>query len=204
MSEGPKLILLNGPAGSGKTTSAKILSMEFNIPFMHVAETLKTRTCGLFNTRHEWRWYEDKKDEPLEDFLGLSPRQAYIFVSEEVLKKKFGQDIIGRLVATQVAHYFAFQVSNAHLPVMVLDSFSFIDELRCLKVVTDIRNMLIIRLYRQKHTFENDSRGYIMTENVRTVDVENDNDIVTLEAKLKLLVNDFLGSPGANNPNEIQ
>lgn len=91
-----KFLLINGPARSGKDTLAAILA---NRPqtegrILHFAKALKDAThaaYGLFNIAYDF--FEAKKDSPLPEFFGLTPRQAYIAHSEDYFKKLHGQGV---------------------------------------------------------------------------------------------------------------
>jgi len=101
-----KIILLNGPAGSGKDTAA--FSVKRNLLFqsehdvnVHVvkfAEVLKRCTheaYGLENLNHDH--YEKVKEMPLDDFFGLSPRDAYIKMSEHCIKPGIHKEHFGMI-----------------------------------------------------------------------------------------------------------
>ena len=96
-----------------------------------------------------------EKDVPRTKLLGLSWREAMIWASEDVLKKKFGRDAIGQF---GVADIFT---RNKICRLFFVDSVGFTGEALCYYKAFGGRNVLTIRLVREGKTFEGDSRGYI-------------------------------------------
>src|SRR5690349_14966217 len=91
MTHGGRLLLVNGPPRSGKDTVGAILREFFpgSIYETKMAKALKERTHALYNLldpetgralRHDA--FELVKDQPRDEFRGLTPRRAYIAVSE--------------------------------------------------------------------------------------------------------------------------
>lgn len=110
----PPLILLNGPPRCGKDTSAKILrSLIPGAWDFKLSRRLKEMTHGLYgigaNIQGRWHWpaphdwFEKRKDEPLPEFRGLTPRQAYIHVSEKYVKPVHGEGALGTWLAEEIA-----------------------------------------------------------------------------------------------------
>jgi len=66
--------------------------------------------------------FEDRKDSPCPEFGGLTPRQAYIHYSEDILKPKFGRDRLGKLALPRIR-------KNMEAPrITLLSGVGFIDE----------------------------------------------------------------------------
>ena len=110
----PPIILLNGPPRCGKDTSARMLqSLIPGAWDFKLSKRLKEMTHGLYgigaNVEGRWHWpaphdwFEKRKDEPLAEFCGLTPRQAYIHVSEKYLKPVHGEGILGTWLAADIA-----------------------------------------------------------------------------------------------------
>lgn len=107
-----QVILLNGPPRAGKDTSAKILQQLLPGAWDYkLSRRLKEMTHGLYGivvnaggpvriAPHDW--YEDRKDQPLPEFHGLSPRQAYIEVSERYIKPVHGEGALGTWLAAEL------------------------------------------------------------------------------------------------------
>ena len=104
-----KIFLLNGPPRSGKDAAGKILlSMLDNACIMKFAEPVKLSAHAVLRmlkgsgTVPLGEAFDLCKDEPSPYFRGLTPREVYIAVSENLCKPLFGKDIFGKLMAEQV------------------------------------------------------------------------------------------------------
>ena len=164
-----KIILLNGPAGSGKDHAAKYL--QFSLPSCRLdkfARVLKERTHAMYGFDwRPWDYYENCKEIPNEDFLGLTPRQAYIAVSETYFKPQHGERVFGKFLADELDKF------NERI-VPISDS-GFVDEARVLIDKYGCSNVILIRIYREGYTFSrvNDSRDYIYLPEIENFDVYN-------------------------------
>ena len=105
-----------------------------------------TRECWTANySNREW------KEAPNDKLDGMSPRQALIHVSEDVVKPERGRDYFGKMALSDI-------LSSNHI-VHVFSDGGFIEEigaLECNKV-----NVYVIRLHREGYSFEGDSRDYV-------------------------------------------
>ncbi len=101
-------IFLNGPARVGKDTAQTILhrhlnAMGYAATPMWFAQDLKEFTHRLFKCGDlPFDAFDAIKDTPQPIFLGLTPRQAYIAVSERFLKPVYGKDILGRMSLSRI------------------------------------------------------------------------------------------------------
>jgi hypothetical protein len=90
-----KIVLLNGPPGSGKDTLGNHAADY--IPYANTykfAEAVKLGTHALYGMPGLPRdWFETTKEIPQACFDGLTPRQAYIHYSEKVVKPIFGSGL---------------------------------------------------------------------------------------------------------------
>jgi hypothetical protein len=88
------VILFNGPPRSGKDTYAnELLKYISNAQIFHLAGVLKNVThnaYGLFDVGYDY--FEENKDLPNDIFLGKTPRECYIHMSENYLKPLHGTD----------------------------------------------------------------------------------------------------------------
>jgi len=157
---GSKVVLFNGPPGAGKDTAAKLLMPHLmNATVEKFARTVKEGCHGLFGitnstgqvVHHDH--FEPIKNKPNREFMGMSPREAYIWYSEEVMKPKFGNDVFGRLTAERMS------VVDSRL-YLITDS-GFIEEAMTLVNRFGVSNVILVQLHRVGHTFEGDSRSYI-------------------------------------------
>ena len=109
-----KILLLNGPPRCGKDTAAKILADLIPGAWDYkLSKRLKEMTHGLYGVLENyygvWRiashdYFESRKDEPATELRGLTPRQAYIEVSERYIKPVHGQGALGAWLAADLLH----------------------------------------------------------------------------------------------------
>ena len=110
-----KIILANGPARSGKdTVGSMVADLLGEVHITKFAHVLKCATHAMFAAMHGnsrpicWNsatddaYYENRKGVPLPMFFDLSPREAYIAVSEVFIKPVFGQDFFGNVLAARL------------------------------------------------------------------------------------------------------
>jgi hypothetical protein len=161
-----KIILFNGPPRCGKSLGAAFVAnfvrdnSDWMKPeVMDFAEPLKKAAHALFCAFHDWGYYdrpdgESQKSLASGDFLGLSPREAYIALSEDFLKPKFGEAVIGYLMRKRICR-------SKWSHVVVIPNSGFIEELAPLVDLVGQRNIMVIEVHMAGKTFEGDSRGYI-------------------------------------------
>ncbi len=167
-----KVVLLNGPARSGKDTLAQFLVREFagavRIGFADHLKRLAHVMCfGPAGWDMDPNAFDGTKEAPREAFAGMSPRQFYIHVSERVCKPLFGGGYFGDRFVD------AARASGADL-VVVPDS-GFRREAERVVEAFGASNVLLVRLSRDGFTFEGDSRDYIVLSDldVAAVEIEN-------------------------------
>jgi hypothetical protein len=107
--------------------------------------------------------------------IALSIREAMIYISELIVKKRFNQDWFGKERVRRMDRYK--DVDGNWLPSNVIfcdDSCAFVDELSPLIDRIGQENILLLRIYRDGFTFEGDSRDYIPDGVItNTVDITN-------------------------------
>ena len=166
-----RVIFLNGPPRSGKDYAGGILRDEFGGRIFKMAGELKERTHALYrqmNIKGEplpHDYFEAAKDEPQECFLGLTPREAYIAVSERLFKPLYGQQVFGRLLAQQLEGDLAIITDSGFAPEAepIVEKFG-------------AENCLLARIHRAGYDFSSDSRSYIDLSHlgVPCLDIQND------------------------------
>lgn len=161
-----KVIVFNGPSGVGKDTAVRtVLSYLFtHAPYMNTkhfkfAEPLKRATHALYGADWSWDYFDrpdmaGKKDVPCGEFFGLSPRQAYISMSEDYAKKQ-DEQFFGWIMRRRIGAH----MGNVHL---ISDS-GFAEELEPTIKYVGPENILIVELYADGKSFVGDSRNYIGT-----------------------------------------
>jgi hypothetical protein len=148
-------IIFNGPPSTGKDMVVNKLHDHFGegiIARHQFKKQLFVATCDHYNLRMNdfMSCYSEKeKNNPRESLGGLSPRQAMIKVSEDILKPLYGEDYFGQMAAQEIAENRVNLFSDG----------GFLEEIKPIDIVSD--NLLIVQLYRKGCTFENDSRSYI-------------------------------------------
>lgn len=160
-------IILNGPPGSGKDTIGDMLQDALHdiiyndrmlkqydyerVTINQFKEKLFELTMAIYSVGYEtfFELYNDRKlkETPSHLFNGLSPRQAMIHVSENVIKPSFGQNYFGEAAAKILEN-----------GINIFTDGGFDDELIPIKEKSFV---YVIHLYRDGHTFKNDSRNYI-------------------------------------------
>lgn len=174
-----RLILINGAPRSGKDTAGKAICASVSAWAAHrghgqmvamygMSWHLKEATHTLYGhpgRRHDY--YEQVKDLSHIDFFGLSPRQAYIDVSEKDMKPRHGKDVFGRIYLRRIAPLDA--------DVIVSADAGFEPEWQPVIAKYGAENLFLIRVHAEGRgrTFAGDSRSYITLPGVRTVDLDN-------------------------------
>lgn len=149
------ILCLSAPPGAGKDTAANfIVGTLHNIEHVKYARILKERTHALYGlTDATFDRYEGvAKDNPLPDFLGITPRQAYINVSEMLMKPVHGKTVWSDMLINQIR-----QSQFEHF---VISDVGFQTEWDELQKQLDFR-CGIIHIDRHGCNYSNDSRGPI-------------------------------------------
>lgn len=154
------IILLNGPAGSGKDTLAALLleqghvqaKAQFKEPMFDIALAASgigpDAWWGRYNNR-------ESKERPWGLLGGMSCREFMIHISEKFIKPVFGDDYFGNQLAIKYIN------RDPHVTDMVVSDSGFQSELDALGRTLGESEVLIVRLWREGYTFEGDSRSYI-------------------------------------------
>lgn len=198
------ILLLNGAPASGKDVSAGLLNKLHKGAHLSFKEELYKIVANFFgvdlNVFRSLATDRTTKDAPtsilksptngwiarfilwLIGFVrptGMTPRQALIYVSEKVIKPKFGKEFFGKKLLESVDK--------------VLDEFvyvsdsGFIDEIKPL--VEAGHNVIVIRLHRNGCTYDGDSRSLLTDEELSSLgikawDIENNGTMEQLEEAL--------------------
>lgn len=186
------VVFVNGPPRSGKDVVGQILGV--HAPGRRLVQKfameVKERAHAAFRIVDETGrpvahdFFEDRKDYPLPEFMGISPRQAYIAFSEEFYKPLFGQSVFGDLLARRLELTLRFAQERKgfhHVPssFTITDS-GFKPEATPIVEMFDPENCTLLRVHREGCDFSGDSRDYIDLEDrgVRSIDVTNPGDTV--------------------------
>jgi len=213
-----KALFLNGPPRVGKDT-ARMAVIEMIrdryrdgafIPVgISFAKELKERAHAVYNLFGEdgsplpFDHYESCKDKPHSDFFGISPRQAYIAVSEKLFKPLHGIEIFGRFaVKRMTAEIEAYR--NAALDreqssgelVFIFSDCGFNPELEPVIDLVGKANCALTRIYWQgksERTFAGDSRSYVYNDRIASYEITNyENDQRVLLNELQGILDEIL------------
>lgn len=169
------MVVLNGPPGCGKDTIAKRI-VENNVGFVkhQFKDALYEHTAKYFQVDLD-KFIHFASDRVLKDSKSLAglggrtPRQALIYVSEEIYKPRYGDDYFGQVEAGSVREH---KGRLGGIINVIYPDGGFESEVP--PVEPELDACLIIRLHRDGFSFEGDSRNYLHlpnTETRKTIDV---------------------------------
>lgn len=177
---------------SGKDHGAEVLCKYFysiGLPAHHkefkkaLFKAVKS-AYGIDEEQWKLLYTRTSKEQPSEFLIyngePISPRQAMINMSENVMKPLFGSDVFGKAAAFDLLEGFN-----------VFSDGGFEEEIEPLINEVGKSNILIIKISRDGCTFEGDSRNYIDVDGVRSVELHNEGD-ETFEELLIEIVEDWL------------
>ena len=154
------LILLNGPAGSGKDTIASMLKeqghvqqvMQLKEPMFDIA-----MLASGINPTTWWHYYNDRelKEAPCHRLGGLSFREFMIHISENFIKPVFGDAYFGDQLALKYTN------RDPHVTDVAVSDSGFQSELAAVNRAIGPQEVLMVRLWREGYTFDGDSRCYV-------------------------------------------
>ena len=178
---GLPIVFLNGPPGAGKDTAADaIVAKVRGAVAMKFAEPLKRTTHEIYGLEgYPHGAFERGKEEPNPLFFGKSPRDAYIEVSERMVKPVKGADFYGRVFVNRASRLVVSSARRIEL-IAIADS-GFVEEAIPVVAATGAENCLVVRIHASKRdkSFAGDSRGYLLDADlpgVKFFDVTNDSD----------------------------
>jgi hypothetical protein len=161
-------ILLNGPKYCGKDTAAGALIDAFGseAAMFRFTVPVKDETHRRYDLEVAYDHFEDQsiKDAPLPEFGGLSPRQAYIKVGDE-LRAKHGPDIVTRMLCDRIA--------SSSIPIIVNPDCGGDGEAEGIVNLLGYENVIVFRIHKEGHDYAGDSRNWVTSDKVRKIDIVN-------------------------------
>jgi hypothetical protein len=161
-------ILLNGPKYCGKDTAAAALLKVFGdaSAIFRFTVPVKEETHRRYGLDVPYDHYEDQsvKDAPLPEFGGLSPRQAYIKVGDE-LRAQHGPDIVTTMLCDRIR--------DSSVPIVVNPDCGGDGEAEGLVEELGFDRVIVFRIHKEGHDYAGDSRNWVTSDKVRKIDITN-------------------------------
>lgn len=199
-----RIVFLNGPPGCGKDTAVSHLVPYLQFTHLKFAAPIKRMVCGLLN--EDMRWLESCKDIThrtltLADDAVIAnidtPRQLLIALSEDLLKKRYGNDFFGRVMVNEIS-------KTANQLILISDS-GFLDEATPVVRKYGWLNCLHIKIHREGKSFDNDSRSYWTIPKVQQRTVHNRDTIHDLTMQvLRAIMRQWPDTPLLREPEWIK
>lgn len=183
-----KIIILNAPPHAGKDTIGNLVKDESPVPlrmlsFKQPMFEIALAMLGPKRYADFLLAYNDRsqKEKPQAFLNGKSPRQFMIWISEDVIKPRFGNGYFGKR--------FAEIAEQSDIPVICTDG-GFPDEV--IELIRAGHEVKLCRLHRTGYTFENDSRDYIHISNGRSEKGYGEYDYILINGEPMHTVNQII------------
>lgn len=160
-----KIVLNNGPAGSGKDAAAdnirrntvKTQHMEFKKPLFALVKLV----YNISDDEWDEMYTRENKEKPYDVLNGFTPRQALIHMSEDVIKPHFGQDFFGKWIVKDIKRYEGYGFRR-----FVFSDSGFPKEAIPLIEEYGFENVAVFRIMRDGYDYTGDSRSYLKPEDL--------------------------------------
>lgn len=177
-----KIILLNGPPGAGKDTAAEFICEQFCFNSNHIkfSQYLKSAVHALFgfkNVNHDH--FEARKNDPVDELGGKTPRQEYIAMAEDFVKQRYSETFFAENVARVI---MLDQEHESEEQIYVISDLGFQKELDYFLSLFDEEDLIVFRLHREGKDFSKDSREYVKYD--KAIDIQNNGSYEDLEKAL--------------------
>lgn len=195
------VIIINGPKFSGKDTLCNLLLKLFpGAIHARFKDVLYEYSHDLWNIKESQgltleAWIElcndpDLKDVPVkwlanEKGKSLSPRQALIHVSEDIIKEEYGPDGVAYLTVMRLQELYPDYKDK----LFIFSDGGFNNEIKSLMNDFGIRrkDVTIVRVDRKGCSFAGDSREYIHNPDLMLTNRDNDPSFYLAQAKTDFL-----------------
>lgn len=188
-----KIVLFNGPPGSGKDTAVDLLmkeraALQEKLQMMVLSERFAAPLKDAVHVMVGRAYTEQQKEIPQIELGGLTPRQVYIAMAETFVKPTFGPDAWARFMLNRI------EWGNT---LYLVRDLGFIEEARTMINEVGPENVLIIRLLREGKSFKGDSRSYISTKDYpwacKEYTIQNNEDTSKLFFRTLWCIYDWMG-----------
>ena len=192
-----KIVLINAPAGAGKDEAAKhIQTNSVKTKHMEFKECLFSLVKLVYNiSDKDWdtMYTRENKELPHDVLNGLSPRQALIHMSEDVIKPSFGKNFFGDWIRKQINQYEGYGFVR-----FIFSDSGFPEEAQALVDAFGAENVTVIRVFRDGCSYEGDSRSYLepemLSSGVSWIDVDNDSSLEDYLSRMLTLFKKSVGT----------
>lgn len=186
----PQIIFLNAPPGAGKDTAAIFIYEAYEHARMaKFSECLKDAARVLFGLpMHMMLMFDSRehKDQPRPEFLGKSWRETLIWLSEEVVKPKFGDGFFGVRLAKKLAEATGCELT-------AISDSGFKVEAEPVITMFGAENCHLWHIHRPGCTFKGDSRGYWQHKALTPVFIDNRHDLGMFKLQVLSRVDKIMG-----------
>ena len=182
-----RIVLFNGPPGSGKDTAANYILRhcgEYTIK-RSLATPLYNAVREVFCISYErWKWILKHKNIPMPEFMQQTLRDVLISLGEKWIKAECGKQHLVNVLLRSIDDVMA--------RVILVPDIGFQEELSAMckafqntpKVSGRTSNLLLVHLQRPGCDFTNDSRSYVHDPRVKTVTINNAFDLEMFHAQI--------------------
>lgn len=180
MEQKTKVVIFNGPPGSGKDEAVLHLKMNhvgiYHFEFKRKLIALLKLIFDVTDEQWEYLYTRERKELASPMLGGLSPRQALIHVSENIIKPAFGKSYFGERALFYIQNLEFESEEEKELTIFVASDGGFIEELSPF-IDKFEQQLIVVRIHRDGCDFRNDSRSYIPDmDMIRTYDIYNAGD----------------------------
>lgn len=192
-----KVIILNGPPGSGKDAVGGALNTKLTWDFGFKSDVIKFATglkealssiFYLVDDEYKTFFESKEKDKPQERFFGRVPREILISLSEDWAKKQFGAGIFGKTLGKYIKYENELFFNDPYDFIVITDC-GFNEELEGFFEWVSPEDCYLYNLHRDGTSFKNDSRNYVKSDKVLlNKDLHNNG---TIEDVLKEILQDL-------------
>ena len=181
-----KIVLFNGPPGSGKDTLANGLVKD-SIQRGGVAKfaaPLKAGVPAFYGISQErfdfWDSCQEEKKKPRDELLGLSCRQAQINLSEVYGKPVHGDSFFGEIMLAKLQ-------GAVNTDYVAISDSGFRPEAEVQVEIFGPTEIFLVRIHRDGTNFDEDSRDYIHLSDLGVAELDLDNNRTVEEAVLDVM-----------------